>query len=131
MLNHQDAHAVRPGDTLPTRVTGLKAKVKELAEKLSSAIAHPPPTSEIRICEISDPDSISLPFHLEQLKTNFKSELNKMISDFKLQQELQIKENNRFKILIKNLKEETNGIHNQIIAAKKQLEKLEDEIGTG
>lgn len=80
---------------------------------------------------MQDPDAQQLPFLLEKLRNSIQSEIDKLQQDFQLQAELQIKENKRFRALLADAKTETDAIHAQMLAAKRQLEQLEQEIGTG
>ncbi|KAL8425037.1 hypothetical protein Efla_003026 [Eimeria flavescens] len=106
-------------------------EVQELSERLASAIANPPPAGCVEVKEVADPEAEKLPFLLQQLKNEVQREVECMQQDFKLQAELQLKENARFRTLLADIKMETDTIHSQMLAAKKQLEKLEEEIGTG
>ncbi|KAL8447338.1 hypothetical protein Emed_004442 [Eimeria media] len=106
-------------------------QVQELSERLASAIANPPPAGCVEVKEAQDPDAEKLPFLLQQLKNSLKEELESMQQDFRLQADLQLKENARFRALLADVKAETDTIHSQMLTAKRQLEKLEEEIGTG
>ncbi|KAL8269604.1 hypothetical protein Esti_006483 [Eimeria stiedai] len=105
--------------------------VQELSERLASAIANPAPADSVEVKEVPDPDSEKLPFLLQQLENSLKEELGSMHQDFRLQADLQLKENARFRALLADVKAETDAMHSQMLAATRQLEKLEEEIGSG
>lgn len=109
----------------------VRVKLQELSEKLTDAIANPPPAGSVEVRQVADPDSEKLPLLLEQLKSSIKAEIESMQQDFRLQAELQLRENARFKSLLANVKAETDTLHSQMLVTKRQLEKLEEEIGTG
>ncbi|KAL8431358.1 hypothetical protein ACSSS7_005314 [Eimeria intestinalis] len=131
MLTSRDASAPRPAVPSAAKPTGLKAKVQELSERLASAIANPPPAGCVEVKEVQDPDAEKLPFLLQQLENTLREEIESMQQDFRLQADLQLKENARFRALLADVKAETDTIHSQMLAAKRQLEKLEEEIGSG
>ncbi|OEH73772.1 hypothetical protein cyc_04339 [Cyclospora cayetanensis] len=132
-MNPVDEPPTADGDECNAlKATGLKAQVKGLAEKLAAAIANPPPPSDdCLVREVPDPDAQQLPLLMEQLKNMMKQEIEKLQQDFQLQAQLQVRENNRFKALLADTKAETDAIHAQMLLTQRQIEKLEEEIGTG
>ena len=110
---------------------GVYMQVLGLSEKLNAALNSSSFEVSTVVCEETEAGAAELSFLLESLRQTMNDEINKLKDDFLLQAELQTKENSRFRALLKDTQTETDAIRTQILAAKKQIERLEAEIGSG